>query len=152
MKLYHFWLNSVSCSGNIKSCVKQQSDIQKYLILSSIASAILITQLLQVTSAKLCFAAEHSTILCVLGVPTVMSWFHLMSGHVRTSVPCPGWACDHQVSAKRDSGDGVTESSSAQFPSPFSWACFVALIGLRKLRWGFRSIFTLFLFPAQRAV
>lgn len=74
---------SVMFGQNKKSCVRQQSDIQKYLILSSIsASALLITQLLQVTSAKPCVAAEHSTTPHVLGVPVVMSWIYLMSGHL----------------------------------------------------------------------
>lgn len=74
MKLYHFGLNSVLCLENINFCVMQQGGIQKYLVLSSVsASAILITQLLQVTSAKRGVTAELSTIQCVLGVPMVMS-------------------------------------------------------------------------------
>lgn len=66
---------------------------------------------------------------------------------VRTSVPCPGWTCDQQVSAKRDSCDGVTESSLAQFLL-LQRGCFVDLIGLNKhLHWCFRTIFTLPLYP-----
>lgn len=36
---------------------------------------------------------------------------------VTSSRPFLGWTCDYQVSAKSDSGDGVTGSSLAQFPA-----------------------------------
>lgn len=152
IKLYHFWLNSVSCLGNKVLCNATKLHLKTFNPIFYFCINYFINSAWSYQCETSRYYKTHHRLVRT----------YVLQGSTYQS-PDPG--CYQRLRAVP--GMNLWPAGQCQerqqwwghweFLSPvscsLSWACFVALIGLKKhLHWGFRNIFTLPLYPTQKVV